>query len=156
MKGHLEELDKETLKALEMLYNFSQSSPRERREAGSESKYLKEFPLLKIEDLQQKMAMDLGTGHRRRIEASIVPGDSSILNVNNPHDIVGFRLVSPTGRTFCGCPPWCANVTAARVSPQFSGVHWVGVGRSHVFDTGVHLDHGVAGSPSLKQVAWLS
>ncbi|XP_066496883.1 amiloride-sensitive sodium channel subunit gamma [Tiliqua scincoides] len=112
MKGHLEELDKETLKALEMLYNFSQSSPRERRQAGSESKYLKEFPLLKIEDLQQKMAMDLGTGHRRRIEASIVPGDSSILNVNNPHDIVGFRLCNPNNDKDCAVYRFSSGVNA--------------------------------------------
>lgn len=149
MKGHLAELDKETLNALETLYNFSESRIRERREASSMSKYLKQFPLLKIEDLQKKIAMDLSTGHRRRIEASIVPGGSSMVNVNNPQDIVGFRLVSPLamGRTFQGCPP------------PFSAIFLSPWGReSHVFNKAMHLDCGgrVTSGSSLNQATWMS
>ncbi|KAJ6653923.1 hypothetical protein lerEdw1_007681 [Lerista edwardsae] len=112
MKGHLAELDKETLHALENLYNFSESKSRERREAGSRSKYLQCFPLMKMDSRQQETALDLGTGHRRRIAANIVPGGSSMVNVQNPQDIVGFRLCDNKNQQNCTVYKFSSGVAA--------------------------------------------
>ncbi|XP_042336609.1 amiloride-sensitive sodium channel subunit gamma [Sceloporus undulatus] len=116
IKGHLAELDKETRMALESLYSFPESKARERREVGSEEsnkgQFLKLFPLLMASDLQPQPAINVSSGYKRRIEASIFPGSSSMVNVKNPEDIVGFRLCDPSNSSDCALYTFSSGVNA--------------------------------------------
>lgn len=118
IKEHLAELDKETMAALESLYNFSGagSKPRGRREADRQhpekSKFLRRFPLMKLDSLHAKPTVNVSAGYKRRISAGIISGSSSIVNVRSPQDVVGFQLVSSPSRragVFPGVPFWGQN-----------------------------------------------
>ncbi|XP_053132254.1 amiloride-sensitive sodium channel subunit gamma isoform X2 [Hemicordylus capensis] len=113
IKEHLKELDRETMEALRMLYNFTGSSPRERREAGSpeDRKFLKHFPLMKLEDPRRKTAHDIMTGHKRRV-ADIVPAGASMVTVKNPEDIVGFQLCDAHNKSDCALYTFSSGVNA--------------------------------------------
>uniref|UniRef100_A0A8D2L2U0 Sodium channel epithelial 1 gamma subunit n=1 Tax=Varanus komodoensis TaxID=61221 RepID=A0A8D2L2U0_VARKO len=114
IKGHLAELDKDTLNALESLYNFTGSKPRERRDTDSKkakkSKFLPRFPLVKADRLQPTSAASNSAGHKRRIEASIIPGGSSMVTIKNPQDIVAFQLVS--NKSDCALYTFSSGVNA--------------------------------------------
>lgn len=119
IKEHLAELDKETMSVLESLYNFSGagSKPRERRDAGRQhsksSKFLREFlPLMKLGSLDAKPTVNVSAGYKRRMNARIISGSSSIVNVRSPRDVVGFQLVgasSGKAGVFPGLPFWDWN-----------------------------------------------
>ncbi|XP_077173194.1 epithelial sodium channel subunit gamma [Paroedura picta] len=116
IKGHLEELDKQTLVALESLYNFSGSPPlRARREAGpeppQEQRFLQRFPLVKLESLQRRTAVDLVTGRRRRIADTVVSPEGSNM-VKNPKDIVGFHLCDSSNNRSCILYTFSSGVNA--------------------------------------------
>nr|XP_056722524.1 amiloride-sensitive sodium channel subunit gamma [Euleptes europaea] len=116
IKGHLEELDKQTMEALESLYDFSGSPTlRARREAGTEpagkNKELQRFPLLKLESLRAKMGTELSTGHRRRIAGTVVSPEGSTM-VKNPKDIVGFQLCDSSDNSSCVLYTFSSGVNA--------------------------------------------
>lgn len=106
MKDYLSELDKETKKALETFYGFSEGKSKVRRSAGdwneTESHFSRQIPLLKFEDFS-KTATDLRSGRKRKIEGSVFHKDSSIVNSGDSNDIIGFQLVSVT----LPCPATC-------------------------------------------------
>ncbi|XP_062999733.1 amiloride-sensitive sodium channel subunit gamma [Elgaria multicarinata webbii] len=114
IKGHLAELDKETMAALRSLYNFSESKPRDRRDAGSEksdkSKFLKHFPLRKMDYLHPTSVANFSAGHKRRIDASINPEGPSM--VKNPQDIVGFQLCDSNNKSDCALYTFSSGVNA--------------------------------------------
>ncbi|XP_061455808.1 amiloride-sensitive sodium channel subunit gamma [Rhineura floridana] len=111
IKGHLAELDKETMAALESLYDFPGNKSRKRRDAGNEgSKYQKYFPLKKLESLHHKPPANHSS--KRRMEANIIPGGSSMVNVKNPQDIVGFRLCDPNNKSDCALYTFSSGVNA--------------------------------------------
>lgn len=105
MKDYLSELDKETKKALETFYGFSEGKSKVRRSADdwneTESHFFNQIPLLKFEDFS-KTATDLRSGRKRKIEGSVFHKDSSIVNSGDSNDIIGFQLVS-------GALPWAAT-----------------------------------------------
>ncbi|XP_060116987.1 LOW QUALITY PROTEIN: amiloride-sensitive sodium channel subunit gamma [Heteronotia binoei] len=116
IKEHLAELDKQTLLALESLYDFSGSlNLRARREAGSEppqkNPFLSTVPLMRVEDLQRKMAVDLTTGHRRRIAGPVVSPEGSTM-VKNPKDVVGFQLCDSSNNRSCMLYTFSSGVNA--------------------------------------------
>ncbi|XP_054849497.1 amiloride-sensitive sodium channel subunit gamma [Eublepharis macularius] len=117
IKGHLAELDKQTMAALESLYDFSGGpQARARREAGpaeslGENKYLQRFPLMKVENLQQRTAVDLTTGHRRRIAGKVVVPEGSSM-VKNPKDVVGFQLCDSSDNRSCVLYTFSSGVNA--------------------------------------------
>uniref|UniRef100_A0A670KGR9 Uncharacterized protein n=1 Tax=Podarcis muralis TaxID=64176 RepID=A0A670KGR9_PODMU len=100
IKKHLAELDKETENALRSLYDFSGSNIRERRDAGDpepseDRRFHRYFPLMNLDNLtHQQPFPNPSSGSKRRMEANIISGGSSIVSVKNPQDIVGFQLVS--------------------------------------------------------------
>lgn len=99
MKDYLSELDKETKKALETFYGFSEGKSKVRRSVDERnstgSDFFKQIPLLKFEDFS-KTVIDLRSGQKRKIEGSVFHKDSSIVNSGDSNDIIGFQLVSVT------------------------------------------------------------
>ncbi|KAM3827185.1 epithelial sodium channel subunit gamma [Vipera latastei] len=118
IKEHLAELDRETMTALESLYNFSGagSKPRERREAGRQhpekSKFLRQFPLMKLDSLHAKPTVNVSAGYKRRMSAGIISGSSSIVNVRNPQDVVGFQLCDTSNKSDCTLYTFSSGVNA--------------------------------------------
>ncbi|XP_013927430.1 PREDICTED: amiloride-sensitive sodium channel subunit gamma [Thamnophis sirtalis] len=119
IKEHLAELDKETMSVLESLYNFSGagSKPRERREAGRQhsksSKFLREFlPLMKLGSLDAKLTVNVSAGYKRRMNARIISGSSSIVNVRSPRDVVGFQLCDTSNKSDCTVYTFSSGVNA--------------------------------------------
>uniref|UniRef100_A0ABM5EZ92 Epithelial sodium channel subunit gamma n=1 Tax=Pogona vitticeps TaxID=103695 RepID=A0ABM5EZ92_9SAUR len=116
IKDHLAELDKETTKALESLYSFTGSQPRERREAGSEEaekgEFLQRFPLQRMDRLRSKATKNVSTSYRRRSETDFFPGSSSMVNVNNPEDMVGFELCDTRDKNDCALYTFSSGVSA--------------------------------------------
>ncbi|KAL8174935.1 UNVERIFIED_CONTAM: Amiloride-sensitive sodium channel subunit gamma [Gekko kuhli] len=117
IKGHLEELDKQTMLALESLYNFSgsPSSLRARREAGApppkKSGFLKRFPLMKLESPRSRTGVELATGHRRRVASKVVSPEGSTM-VKNPKDVVGFQLCDSSDNGSCVLYTFSSGVNA--------------------------------------------
>lgn len=105
MKEYLSELDKETKKALETFYGFSEGKSKVRRSVddwnSTGSDFFQHIPLLKVEDFS-RTATDLHTGQKRKIEGSVFHKDSSIVNSGDSNNIIGFQLVSVT-------VPWPAS-----------------------------------------------
>lgn len=105
MKEYLSELDKETKKALETFYGFSEGKSKVRRSVddwnSTGSDFFQQIPLLKVEDFF-RTATDLHSGQKRKIEGSVFHKDSSIVNSGDSNDIIGFQLVSVT-------VPWPAS-----------------------------------------------
>lgn len=105
MKDYLSELDKETKKALETFYGFSEGKSKVRRSVdewnSTASDFFKQIPLLQFEDFS-RTATDLHSGQKRRVEGSVFHKDSSIVNSGDSNDIIGFQLVSVA-------PPWSAS-----------------------------------------------
>lgn len=99
MKDYLSELDKETKKALETFYGFSEGKTKVRRAAGdwngTESLFFRHVPLLRFEN-SFRAATDLRSGRKRKVEGSVFHKDSSIVNSGDSNDIIGFQLVSAT------------------------------------------------------------
>nr|XP_060642414.1 amiloride-sensitive sodium channel subunit gamma [Anolis sagrei ordinatus] len=116
IKEHLTELDKETEMALELLYNFSGSPIRERRDLGPEESeegtkghFLKLFPLVIANEFDAR-PRNSSSGYKRRADASIFPGSSSIVNVKNPE--VGFQLCDSQNNTDCAVYKFSSGVNA--------------------------------------------
>lgn len=105
MKEYLSELDKETKKTLETFYGFSEGKSKVRRSVdewnSTGSEFFRQIPLLKVEDFS-RMATDLHSGQKRKIEGRVFHKDSSIVNSGDSNDIIGFQLVSVT-------VPWPAS-----------------------------------------------
>lgn len=118
MKDYLSELDKETKKALETFYGFSEGKSKVRRSVdewnSTESDFFQQIPLLKFEDFS-KTATDFRSGQKRKIEGSVFHKDSSIVNSGDSNDIIGFQLVSVT-------LPWPPSSLWGN-----EGVFWVGI-----------------------------
>lgn len=118
MKDYLSELDKETKKALETFYGFSEGKSKVRRSVdewnSTGSDFFKQIPLLKFEDFS-KTATDLRSGQKRKIEGSVFHKDSSIVNSGDSNDIIGFQLVSVA-------LPWPASSLWGS-----EGVFWVAI-----------------------------
>lgn len=97
MKEYLYELDKETKKALETFYGFSEGKSKVRRSVddwnSTGSDFFEQIPLLKVEDFS-RTATELHSGQKRKIEGSVFHKDSSIVNSGDSNDIIGFQLVS--------------------------------------------------------------
>lgn len=97
MKEYLSELDKETKKALETFYGFSEGKSKVRRSVdewnSTGSDFFQQIPLLKVEDFF-RTGTDLHSGQKRKIEGSVFHKDSSIVNSGDSNDIIGFQLVS--------------------------------------------------------------
>lgn len=112
MKEYLSELDKETKKALETFYGFSEGKSKVRRSVddwnSTGSDFFQQIPLLKVEDF--RTATDLRSGQKRRVEGSVFHKDSSIVNSADSNDIIGFQLVSVT-------VPWPAQGSAGLSVP---------------------------------------
>lgn len=118
MKDYLSELDKETKKALETFYGFSEGKSKVRRSVdewnSTGSDFFKQIPLLKFEDFS-KTATELHSGQKRKIEGSVFHKDSSIVNSGDSNDIIGFQLVS-------AILPWPASSLWGS-----KGMVWVGI-----------------------------
>ncbi|XP_063170710.1 amiloride-sensitive sodium channel subunit gamma [Candoia aspera] len=118
IKEHLAELDKETRAALESLYNFSgaESKARERRNAGSQnpgkSKFLRQFPLVKLGSLRAQPLVNISAGYKRRTEAGIISGSSSMVNVRSPQDVMGFQLCDTNNKSDCTVYTFSSGVNA--------------------------------------------
>lgn len=99
MKDYLSELDRETKKALETFYGFSEGKSKVRRAAGdwngTESLFLRQIPLLRLEN-SFRTAIDFRSGRKRKVEGNVFHRDSSIVNSGDSNDIIGFQLVSAT------------------------------------------------------------
>lgn len=120
MKEYLSELDKETKKALETFYGFSEGKSKVRRSVddwnSTGSDFFQQIPLLKVEDFF-RTATDLHSGQKRKIEGSVFHKDSSIVNSGDSNDIIGFQLVSvtvPWPASCCGVAKGCVGVNVPR------------------------------------------
>ncbi|XP_053221203.1 amiloride-sensitive sodium channel subunit gamma [Podarcis raffonei] len=118
IKKHLAELDKETENALSSLYDFSGSNIRERRDAGDpepseDRKFHRYFPLKNLDNLtHQQPFPNPSSGSKRRMEANIISGGSSIVSVKNPQDIVGFQLCDSHNKSDCALYTFSSGVNA--------------------------------------------
>ncbi|KAI6076644.1 Amiloride-sensitive sodium channel subunit gamma [Aix galericulata] len=115
MKDYLSELDKETKKALETFYGFSEGKSKVRRSADdwneTESRFFNQIPLLKFEDFS-KTATDLRSGRKRKIEGSVFHKDSSIVNSGDSNDIIGFQLCDANNSSECALYTFSSGVNA--------------------------------------------
>uniref|UniRef100_A0A670KIR8 Sodium channel epithelial 1 subunit gamma n=1 Tax=Podarcis muralis TaxID=64176 RepID=A0A670KIR8_PODMU len=118
IKKHLAELDKETENALRSLYDFSGSNIRERRDAGDpepseDRRFHRYFPLMNLDNLtHQQPFPNPSSGSKRRMEANIISGGSSIVSVKNPQDIVGFQLCDSHNKSDCALYTFSSGVNA--------------------------------------------
>lgn len=149
MKEYLSELDKETKKALEIFYGFSEGKSKVRRsvdeENSTESEFFRQIPLMKFEDFS-RTATVLFSGQKRKIEGSVFHRDSSIVNSGDSNDIIGFQLVSVTA-------PWSAS--SLGVSER---VFWVGISLQPVLSLALVALQGITGHCSFAHTAmhpWL-
>nr|XP_009930607.1 PREDICTED: amiloride-sensitive sodium channel subunit gamma [Opisthocomus hoazin] len=115
MKDYLSELDKETKKALETFYGFSEGKSKVRRSVeewnSTGSDLFKQIPLLKFEDFS-KTATDLRSGQKRRVEGSVFHKDSSIVNSGDSNDIIGFQLCDANNSSECALYTFSSGVNA--------------------------------------------
>ncbi|NWQ79749.1 SCNNG protein, partial [Columbina picui] len=115
MKDYLSELDKETKKALENFYGFSEGKSKVRRSVdewnSTASDFFKQIPLLQFEDFS-RTAIDLRSGQKRKIEGSVFHKDSSIVNSGDSNDIIGFQLCDANNSSECALYTFSSGVNA--------------------------------------------
>ncbi|NWW38431.1 SCNNG protein, partial [Panurus biarmicus] len=115
MKEYLSELDKETKKALETFYGFSEGKSKVRRSVddwnSTGSDFFQQIPLLKVEDFS-RTATDLHSGQKRKIEGSVFHKDSSIVNSGDSNDIIGFQLCDANNSSECALYTFSSGVNA--------------------------------------------
>ncbi|XP_075021731.1 epithelial sodium channel subunit gamma isoform X4 [Calonectris borealis] len=115
MKDYLSELDKETKKALETFYGFSEGKSKVRRSVdewnSTGSDFFKQIPLLKFEDFS-KTVTDFRSGQKRKIEGSVFHKDSSIVNSGDSNDIIGFQLCDANNSSECALYTFSSGVNA--------------------------------------------
>ncbi|OWK51577.1 epithelial sodium channel subunit gamma [Lonchura striata] len=115
MKEYLSELDKETKKALETFYGFSEGKSKVRRSVedwnSTGSDFFEQIPLLKVEDFS-RTATELHSGQKRRIEGSVFHKDSSIVNSGDSNDIIGFQLCDANNSSECALYTFSSGVNA--------------------------------------------
>ncbi|XP_052536496.1 amiloride-sensitive sodium channel subunit gamma [Tympanuchus pallidicinctus] len=115
MKDYLSELDRETKKALETFYGFSEGKSKVRRAAGdwngTESLFLRQIPLLRLEN-SFRTAIDLRSGRKRKVEGSVFHRDSSIVNSGDSNDIIGFQLCDANNSSECALYTFSSGVNA--------------------------------------------
>ncbi|KAF2985604.1 hypothetical protein EK904_005114 [Melospiza melodia maxima] len=115
MKEYLYELDKETKKALETFYGFSEGKSKVRRSVddwnSTGSDFFEQIPLLKVEDFS-RTATELHTGQKRKIEGSVFHKDSSIVNSGDSNDIIGFQLCDANNSSDCALYTFSSGVNA--------------------------------------------
>uniref|UniRef100_A0A8C8RVF0 Sodium channel epithelial 1 subunit gamma n=1 Tax=Pelusios castaneus TaxID=367368 RepID=A0A8C8RVF0_9SAUR len=148
MKEHLSELDKETKSALETLYGFSEGKPKVRRDADDwnaternmQSKYLERLPLLKFEDLFKKTARatEILSGRRRKIEASVFHQGSSMVNIRDPQDVVGFQLCAPNNSSDCAVYTFSSGVNAIQ---EWYKLHYMNIMAQIPLETKVNMGY---------------
>lgn len=144
MKEYLSELDKETKKALESFYGFSEGKSKVRRSVdegnGTESEFFRQIPLMKFEDFS-RTATILYSGQKRKIEGSVFHKDSSIVNSGDSNDIIGFQLVSVT-------LPWPASSLGGS-----AWVFWVGISLQPVLSLALVALQRITGHCSFAHTA---
>ncbi|KAM3661986.1 epithelial sodium channel subunit gamma [Ammospiza maritima maritima] len=115
MKEYLYELDKETKKALETFYGFSEGKSKVRRSVDDWNStgrdFFEQIPLLKVEDFS-RTATELHTGQKRKIEGSVFHKDSSIVNSGDSNDIIGFQLCDANNSSDCALYTFSSGVNA--------------------------------------------
>ncbi|KAM6299158.1 epithelial sodium channel subunit gamma [Aegotheles albertisi] len=115
MKDYLSELDKETKKALETFYGFSEGKSKVRRSVdewnSTGNDFFEQIPLLKFEDFS-RTATDLRSGQKRKIEGSVFHKDSSIVNSGDSNDIIGFQLCDANNSSECALYTFSSGVNA--------------------------------------------
>ncbi|XP_006125866.2 epithelial sodium channel subunit gamma [Pelodiscus sinensis] len=146
MKEHLSELDKETKNALETLYGFSEGKSKVRRDAADwnstgrnmQSKLLEKIPLLKFDDLFKKTATEILSGHKRKIEGSAFHQGSSMVNIGEPQDVVGFQLCDPNNSSDCAVYIFSSGVNAIQ---EWYKLHYMNIMAQIPLETKVNMGY---------------
>eukprot|EP00079_Xenopus_tropicalis_P017715 XP_004918046.1 PREDICTED: amiloride-sensitive sodium channel subunit gamma [Xenopus tropicalis] len=116
IKDRLSALERETSQTLKNIYGFTEPLVRSKRDVevdeNSTDIFIKQIPLYRLESVQgnQLVVSDLKTKKRTRMSAKVIHRDAE--SVQDPGNMVGFKLCDPNNSSDCTIFTFSSGVNA--------------------------------------------